>query len=35
MGLLSSSQTIVRYQVEKVSDTDILDVVRKNIQKFR
>jgi DNA recombination-dependent growth factor C len=31
MGLLSSSQTIVRYQVEKVSDTDILDVVRNGL----
>lgn len=28
MGLLSSSQAIVRYQVEKVSDSDVLETVR-------
>lgn len=31
MGLLSSSQAIARYQVEKVSDTDILEIVRKGL----
>ncbi len=31
MGLLSSSQAITRYQVEKVSDTDALEIIRKGL----
>jgi recombination associated protein RdgC len=31
MGLLTSSQAVVRYQVEKVSDTEILEIVRKGL----